>query len=285
MKIPSGYTKIIIDKTIIIVKDKFKNFIIENKLFDGKAIFEKSEINQHYKGRGNLFLLSWKGSGKDRILVRHYFRGGVIRKFNKDIYFGSLPRPVAELAITEKARNWGIPTSETLAVYIHKIIGNFYRGDILSKEIPFSINLIEYLKKNSGKNKNLSKKIMIIKLLAELIKKMHNRNIYHGDLNLKNVLIQKLSNQIPEIYIIDFDKSKILKNLEYKHKLKELFRLNRSAEKFQKLEKITLTRQDRIRFLKVYFKEIIDLKPFLRNLTLEYNIHRRLNQIWRIFSS
>jgi tRNA A-37 threonylcarbamoyl transferase component Bud32 len=112
---------------------------------------------------------------------------------------------------------------------------------------------------------------------------MHREGIYHRDLHLKNILIQKKRGEgTPEIFIIDFDKADCKDILTPKEKLKNLLRFNRSIEKY-KLQGGRITRGDQCRLFNEYFKynkELYDL--FHKNIKLYGFILRVRKTKWMI---
>ncbi|MFB0528156.1 MAG: lipopolysaccharide kinase InaA family protein [bacterium] len=250
-KIPPQFEKVVIGRTTILVKDKYRDQILSQKV----TLSRKTKEGELFpgvsllKGRNAIPCIPIEGSN-ERMIIKHYEHGGLFRKITKDILLGN-SRPLRELAILEAASQKGIPVPEALAVTVDSIFGPFYKGEIVYKEIPHSINLLEYLKELNEKamRKKISSKREIISSLAEAIKKMHASGIYHADLNVKNVLIQNKGKKI-QVYLLDFDCSKIKENLSLRVRIKNLARFNRSCEKW----KAPLTDRDKFRFFLAYFR-------------------------------
>ncbi|MBA7485882.1 3-deoxy-D-manno-octulosonic acid kinase [subsurface metagenome] len=270
-----------IGKTTILVKDKYRDQILsqkatlsrkmkEGELFPGVSLL---------KGRNIIPCIPIKGSN-ERMLVKHYEHGGLFRKITRDIFLGN-SRPFRELDILEAASQKGIPVPEVLAARVDRIFGPFYKGEIVYKEIPDSANLLEYLKGLNERpmGEKISLKREIINSLAQAIKKMHASGIYHADLNVKNVLIQNRG-EAPLIYLVDFDCSKIKKNLSLRVRIKNLARFNRSCEKW----KAPLTTTDKLRFFLSYFKgnRLVEanLRKYIRKCSHFHWGHRLY---WKLF--
>jgi predicted Ser/Thr protein kinase len=76
-----------------------------------------------------------------------------------------------------------------------------------------------------------------LQAVAESVRAMHREGVYHGDLNLKNILL-RLENGAVAGYIIDFDKAKLfLGQLPPGLVKKNLDRLLRSARKLDPEQK------------------------------------------------
>jgi len=280
-KIPPQFEKVVIGRTTILVKDKYKDQILSQKVTlsgkikEGKLLPGVSLL----KGRNIIPCIPIRGSD-ERMIIKHYEHGGLFRKITKDIFLGS-SRPFRELAILEAAGQKGIPVPEVLAASVDRIFGPFHKGEIVYKEIPDSANLLEYLKGLNERpmGEKISLKREIINSLAQAIKKMHTSGIYHADLNVKNVLIQNRG-EAPRIYLVDFDCSKIKKNLSLRVRIKNLARFNRSCEKW----KAPLTTTDKLRFFLSYVKgnRLVEanLRKYIRRC-LHFHWGHRL--YWKLF--
>lgn len=280
-KIPPQFEKVVRDRTTILVKDKYKDQILSQKV----ALSRKMEEGELFpgvsllKGRNIIPCIPIRGSN-ERMIVKHYEHGGLFRKITRDIFLGN-SRPFRELAVLEVASQKGIPVPEVLAARVDRIFGPFYKGEIVYKEIPDSANLLEYLKRLNERpmGERISLKRKIINSLAQAIKKMHISGIYHADLNVKNVLIQN-RREVPRIYLVDFDCSKIRKNLPLRVRIKNLARFNRSCEKW----KAPLTATDKLRFFLSYFKgnKLVEtnLRKYIRRCSHFHWGHRIY---WKLF--
>jgi len=259
-EIPPQFEKVVIGRSTVFVKDKYRDPILSQKATLSGKIKERglSPGVSLLKGRNVIPCIPIKGS-HERMIIKHYEHGGLFRKITKDILWGS-SRPFRELVILETASQRGIPVPEALAARVDRILGPFYKGEIAYKEIPDSGNLLEYLKGLNRKTRQekISSKRKIIHSLAEAIKKMHASGIYHADLNIKNVLIRNREKGI-QVYLLDFDCSRIMENISLRARIKNLARLNRSCEKW----KAQVTDRDKLRFFLSYFRgnRLVEANP------------------------
>lgn len=259
-EIPPQFEKVVIGRTTVFVKDKYKDPILSQKAtLRGKT--RERELSPGVsllKGRNIIPCVPIKGSN-ERMIIKHYEHGGLFRKITRDILWGSF-RPFRELLILETASQRGVPVPEVLAARVDRILGPFYRGEIAYKEILDSGNLLEYLKglKRRTTEEKISAKRKIIHSLAEAIKKMHASGIYHADLNIKNVLVRNEGKRI-KVYLLDFDCSRIMENVSLEARIKNLARLNRSCEKWR----AEVTDRDKLRFFLSYFKgnRLVEANP------------------------
>ena len=278
--LPPTYTLIKKGKIIVVLKEEYRETMLEMGIakpgFFSTLPGEKSD---RYYGRGALKTIVLVGKGNERIVIRHYHRGGKIQKLTSDLYWGA-SRPLRELWIGYQATIKGIPTAEILAVRHNQIFWRFHRGDLVTKEIENGKDLATYLRSLSqplALEKILQKR-KVIEVVGKLIRKMHDGGIFHGDLNLKNIVIQINDSQRIKGYILDFDKSFIKPNLSKNLRIRNLLRLNRSVEKF-KAAGLPITRTDVLRFLISYYQDSTDFKKLLKDLNYRYKKHVYYHQL------
>ncbi len=187
-------------------------FDIEKYQLAGKVIHE-------YSGRGKAYLLS--DMYKNRILLRHYWRGGMMFKLLKDkffAYFDTAKRSDLEFSLLQTMRKMGLSVPKPIAArYVKK--GMFITNDIILQEIPGAKTLLKILTERTLSNEEFAK-------IGDAVGKMMLAGIYHTDLNISNILIDGANN----VWLIDFDKC-FLKNINQKLYAKMVDRLARSFEK------------------------------------------------------
>ena len=157
-------------------------------------------------------------------VLRHYLRGGLIARLLHDQYFWTglhKTRPFLEQKAIEQALHHKLPVPEVVAFNVQKQ-GLFYRASIISRYINNQGTLASFLYDNE-----LSDKLWFE--IGKLIKRLHQANIFHADLNANNILI----NEAGEFYIIDFDKAEIISSMVASAE-KNVQRLLRSLLKIQK---------------------------------------------------
>lgn len=170
-----------------------------------KAETASDQLASEFFGRGRLKYFHIDNG--ESVLVRTYRRGGLVRRLTKGLYFSWPPRPFKELAVTEEVRRRGIPTLEILGAGIEKSRGVFYRGWLVSRELTGACDLWTALRKELYVG---IRKEMLLQNVAQSLKNMHRQGIYHGDLNLKNILVRQEDAKLG-VYIIDFDKAKLFR--------------------------------------------------------------------------
>jgi len=270
----------------LLIKNEFKEKLLKQGISHPKQLIANtSHLPKHFKGRGSLSSILIQESNGKRMLVKHCMRGGVVRFFIKDIFWGG-SRPFSEMITNTKILQKNIKTTEIIAAAKHKIIGPLYKAYLFSKEIPECIDLITYcneLTQKSSKQRFKEKKYLF-QSVAKAVVKMHSEGIYHSDLHLKNILIRQRDNDIPEVYIIDFDKADTKEKLSPREKVKNLLRFNRSIEKY-KLKGGSITRADQMRFFKEYFKKDKEVDDLFEINIKRYLLLLRLHTLkWNFFN-
>ncbi|MEK7449704.1 MAG: lipopolysaccharide kinase InaA family protein, partial [Planctomycetota bacterium] len=192
--VPLNFEIIKSDENKLFIINKTYRKIILEMINDLTSLKEQSN-NQFVQGRAKHWLLQINKSGLGRVVVRRYRRGGLINQwFLGDLFYG-ISRPINELNITESARQQKAAVPEILGVILKRAFGPFWRAEIIFKEIPDAGNLFEIitdLKKYSNQLAVfLEEKKKIIRAVAGAIKKLHQAGVFHHDLQLRNILVQK----------------------------------------------------------------------------------------------
>jgi len=155
------------------------------------------------------------------LVLRHYCRGGFPAKFIQDKYSWmglSKSRAIQELEMLLSMKELGLPVPTPAAARIRKK-GLSYQADIVTVLIPSAKTLSAVLSSERITETDWE-------TIGATIKKFHNHNCNHADLNAHNILL----NESGEVYLIDFDKSKFNSSTNA-WKIKNLERLKRSLEK------------------------------------------------------
>jgi tRNA A-37 threonylcarbamoyl transferase component Bud32 len=126
----------------------------------------------------------------------------------------------------------------------------------------------------------LQEKRKIIKRVAGLIRLMHDKGFYHGDLNLKNILIDKINPQ--NVYIIDWDKSRLKPNLNMSDRKANMLRFCRSMAKFKEYG-FPITERDQLFFLKNYWQGNKKIQSEIRKLLLRLRFSMAIRSpVWKL---
>jgi tRNA A-37 threonylcarbamoyl transferase component Bud32 len=175
-------------------------------------------------GRGGVWALSLDADG--RAMLRWYRRGGAIRHVVRDRYFGWAPRPILELGLTEEARRRGIAAPEVLATRVDRLRGGWYRGAIVTREVPDATTLAAALRRHD----NAAERAAILSAVGRAVRRLHDRGVHHRDLNATNVLLRS-DGKGWSVHFIDFDRADVRAAVGARARASALRRLERSLAK------------------------------------------------------
>lgn len=166
------------------------------------------------EGRGSVVRFPYPGG---QGIVRRYLRGGFMRHFLKDAYLLS-NRPLREFRLHQYAIEQGLSVPPLLGVCWRRR-GLFVRGAIATHALD-ATPLDVYLQRGA---EDID---AVLRACGALIRRMHDRDIWHADLHVRNILV---GNGGP--YLIDFDKAVRRSGLTRLQRARNLLRLRRSLEK------------------------------------------------------
>ncbi len=156
-------------------------------------------------------------------VLRHYRRGGLIANISLDHYLWTgldSTRAWREWKLLAHIQGCGLPGPKPLAARVVRH-GLFYSADIMTHKLGDTVTLSSYL---SGDKLSASK----WQSIGSCIRKFHNADIYHADLNAHNLLLDDKG----RVYIIDFDKGRI--DMGSSWHSKNLQRLHHSLDKLSR---------------------------------------------------
>jgi tRNA A-37 threonylcarbamoyl transferase component Bud32 len=264
ISIPSSFSFHRKGKIYLLIKDEYKDALLQERVEDLKNFLKRHHQGIRYLN-GRTAHPSIPIKSGERVVLRQYSHGGLLRTFTRNLYlFGS--RSFKELSLTEEIRSSGIPTIQPICAIHQLFVFPFYHAYLLSLEITHAINLIQYLKGigSHPSRETLLLKRKTIRSIALLLQKFHREGFFHGDLQLKNILVSR-----DQVLLIDFDRSYRKPILSIREKMKNLLRLNRSAEKWRSLG-LPITRTDCWRFFSTYAEEDQKIKETMKKALRTY---------------
>jgi hypothetical protein len=265
--IPPSFSLIRKGKVFALLKDGYRDVLLKQGIDDLKTFLKKnSQTPLYHEGRTpHPSILLEDGR---RIVLRQYSHGGMLRAITGNLYlFGA--RSFRELAITEEIRSCGIPTIEPIGA-VHQVTGfpPFYRAYLLTLEVPAALNAVQYLEtmEMSANREILHRRRKMIGHAGLLLRQFHQTGFFHQDLQMKNILVAG-----DRILIIDFDRSYRKPILSTRERMKNLLRLNRSAEKWRR-SGLPITRTDRWRFFLAYAGEDKKIRKAMERALHTYSL-------------
>lgn len=208
------------------IKQKKKQWIIAaNKLteqvnaewFDQEYWVNQGRLLGANSGRGTAWTIKTEWG---KWVLRHYLRGGLYAKFNKDSYFWTginNTRAFKEFKLLDELQKLNLPSPRPIAALVQKK-GLFYHNDLIMQHIAhdqtFASALIDDTQSKT-----------IWQLIGKTIANFHQNGVYHSDLNCHNILLKG-----EQVFLIDFDKGSI-RSPQNSWQQSNMARLKRSIEK------------------------------------------------------
>ena len=137
------------------------------------------------------------------LFARRGRRGGLIASILSDVYVGIAPRPLTELAVTVEAMRRGIPVAEPMGAMIEWLSPVLYRGFFLTRAVS-GMTLWEFLKTDDDP----TVRTHVLRQARAAIDTMHDKGLFHADLNLHNMLVTQARDSFG-VVVIDLDKSRL----------------------------------------------------------------------------
>ena len=178
----------------------------------------RGAVKGQAKGRGTTLFV--QPDSQHQWVLRHYRRGGLIGKVLTDqfLYAGlHRTRPFMELHLLDYMQQCGLNVPVGIGAQV-KRSGLIYRADLLTMRIPEARDLHHVLTEQPLDDATW-------KAVGSAIRKMHDAQVYHHDLNVRNIMLDKQE----QVWIIDFDRC--AKRNASGWKKTNLERLRRSFEK------------------------------------------------------
>jgi 3-deoxy-D-manno-octulosonic acid kinase len=279
--IPS-YSLVQRGKVFLLLNESYKDFLLQEGIEDIETFLKKYRKTSKYL-TGRTLHPSIPIKAGERVVIRQYSHGGLLRSFTRNLYlFGS--RSFRELALTEDILSCRIPTIQPIGAIHRSTVSFFYKAYLLSLEVPRATNLIQYFQRigphPSGEILLLKRKA--IRSAGFLLRQFHEAGFFHGDLQLKNILVRG-----DQTLLIDFDHSYRKKVLSNKERMNNLLRLNRSVEKWKR-HGVGITWTDRLRFLRAYAnddtKYVKEIQRVFRAYRIRLFLYRLGWAVDRIFN-
>jgi len=266
LAIPPSFSLIEKNKVFLLLRKEYKDLLLQQGIEDLKTFLKTHRQNARYL-TGRTSHPSIPIDHEKRMIIRQYSHGGIFRAITRNIYlFGS--RSFRELAMTEEIRSLGIPTIEPIGAIHRPLLHPLYQPYFLSLEVPRAKDLIQYFHEvgPSPAGERLFLKRKAIRSAGILLRQFHQAGFFHGDLQLKNILVAE-----DRLLLIDFDRSYRRKVLSVRKRIKNLLRLNRSVEKWRR-HRLPITRTDRWRFFLAYATDDIKIREAMKRRLKTYSI-------------
>jgi len=175
------------------------------------------------QGRGTVVFFQHE---ERELVLKRYHRGGLIGRFVKNTYLYRGLKNVRmwqEFELLARLRDLGLPVPRPIAARCSKTSPFNYQGEVIVERICNDQTLAELLCQQILPEKTWE-------AIGLVIRRFHQHHVDHADLNACNILITAAG----QIYLIDFDKSHVRSRHDHGWCQRNLSRLRRSLQKWQK---------------------------------------------------
>lgn len=190
----------------------------DSSLFSEEFWRKKNAVIGQAKGRGTTLFV--QNTPDSCWVLRHYRRGGLAGRILNDqfLYTGlANTRPFQEMRLLNTMCDAGLNVPTPVAAQVTQK-GLIYRADLITQRIDTAVDLHHHLTEQP-----LSDSLW--EEVGRAVRKMHNLQVYHHDLNVRNIMLDARE----EVWIIDFDRCDQRSGEQWKEQ--NLARLYRSLQK------------------------------------------------------
>ena len=251
MQIPEGYERVRSGAADILVRSDYRDRLLAQGIARPDLLLQAGLTgNDRRRGRGRIGVVPLAGEPGTRMIIRQCLRGGLVRWVNRDRYLSG-SRPFEELRVNAQAAAAGIPTARVLAAVALRTRSGLCRSYLIVQELDGCADLPAYLSAARQRDPAgfFETKRRLLRVLALLIRRMHDQGIHHGDLNMKIILVD--TRHPDRLFLIDWDKSRVVSRLSAAARRANTLRLCRSIVKQGRLG-VPVGARDAAYFLRAY---------------------------------
>jgi len=202
---------------------------------------------REFTGRGAAFGVTL---GSRPAVVRHARHGGLLAPLLGDLFIGE-PRFYREAALSLTLARQRVRTPAVLAGVWYRA-GPCYRADVATAAVEGS-DLVELF---YGENPPAgAARAAVLGALGDLVRRLHDAGFVHPDLQLRNLLISGAAGAKPEAWLLDVDTCRAIRADGDADRARNLDRLYRSWDKWNRRRGERLTDRDRALFSASYLAD------------------------------
>jgi 3-deoxy-D-manno-octulosonic acid kinase len=198
--------------------------VVDGDWFEPGCWRARGALEMQGGGRGGVAMIDTPAGA---CVLRHYHRGGLVAKFNRDSYLwtgATNTRSFVEFRLLAHVASLDLPAPPPVAARYRRH-GLTYTADLITRRIDGARTLAQCLA-DGRLDADLARET------GALVARFHRAGIRHADLNAHNVLVTSGA-----LYLIDFDRGTLRKPAEA-WRLANLARLRRSLVKLGAAERI-----------------------------------------------
>jgi hypothetical protein len=205
--VPRGYTRVDEPGAMIVARDDVLDGILT--AFRGAPRdrptlhgFAASVPNaRRFQGRETAYAITLPAS-ESPVVIRHNRHGGALRALTGDLFLGATRAPF-ELELSLTLRQLNVPTPGVLAYAVYPAGPGFSRSDVVTEEIPDSRDFGAVLLATAPSDAD---RLKAWNATRRLLKRLAAAGVRHHDLNVKNVLLRRTTDDLFAGYVLDVDR-------------------------------------------------------------------------------
>lgn len=250
-----------------------QNVVSRNYLINRLKVVDKIDfygLTKLQKVKENKYEIRESGADTDFALMKFGRRkycgftnildeaGGVFDSFVKVADCSSIILKLKHLFVSSKAEREfqlssmiekrGIPAVFAIAFGEKRRFGFLQRSYLIVKKIEKSLNLQEFFSDSSYSG---MERRTVLELFGKTARLSHDQGVFQTDFALNNFMVQKLNANNFKVYLIDYERTKILREINQGKRFWSISKLNRFCVDFSV--------KDKFRFLKGYYSQ--ELQP------------------------
>ena len=189
----------------------------DRRLFNGSFIVREGLGNcMDVHSRSRIYTFKDEGTS---LVLKHYVHGGMLAPLLGDHYLWrdlERARMWQEFSVLERLVRLRMPVPVPYAVRVERS-GPFYRGQLVTRHLdpgePPWLSLAQALAERKLDHGEW-------RALGATIRRFHNADLCHGDLNAHNILLPPANSKTAteQVYIVDFDQAHFVDDSEKKKK-------------------------------------------------------------------
>jgi len=209
--------RIVVDGARTMIADSALGETPVTAWFDAAQWRSSGAVAIETSGRGAALIVE---HGRDRWVLRHYRRGGVVARFIDDHYLwlgAEHTRAFREWRLLRKLKDAGLPVPNPVAAHVYRT-GPIYTADIITSYLPDTRKLSWFIGQGRAPADCWRR-------VGAMIRAVHDHGVDHPDLTAHNVLLDDAGNT----FLVDFDNAYFKAPGEWRRL--GLERMNRSLRK------------------------------------------------------
>lgn len=160
----------------------------------------------------------------EQIVLRPVLHGGLLGPCLGRAMLG-VSRPLRELLATHRLRQAGAPVPRPALVVAQRRLAPVWHGIVGTVRIEDSSDAETFLRSAPGPRRVEE----VAGVAGSAVRCLHDAGGRHADLHIKNLLVR--ARPVPQVFVIDLDRARVLPQVKVAERMRELMRLYRSLHK------------------------------------------------------